>query len=156
MTQSTHRAANLSLGIDPRFEDAEIDRVLEYGYQARYTNLVLSLLYPDRDWKDAVFHEDHIFPKSEFQVRRLKKRGYDESKVQSYIANYNVVPNLQLLTESENLSKNATPFDEWIQTRDPAFRKRHLIPSLPTYGFDSFAEFLKARRALIKSALQGL
>jgi hypothetical protein len=72
---------------------------------------VLSLLYPDRDWKDAVFHEDHIFPQSEFQVRVLKKRGYDEAKVESYIARYNVLPNLQLLTESENLSKNATPFE---------------------------------------------
>ena len=101
-------ALNKSLGIDLRFDDAEIDRILGYGYQGRYTNLVLSLLYPDRDWKDAVFHEDHIFPKSEFQVRRLKKRGYDDSRVQSYIANYNFVPNLQLLTDSENLSKNVT------------------------------------------------
>ena len=103
---------------------------LAYGYQGRYTNLVLSLLYPDRDWKDAVFHEDHVFPQSEFQVRLLKKRGYDEVRVQSYIAKYNTLANLELLTESENLSKNATPFDQWIQTRDVDFRKRHLIPDL--------------------------
>jgi hypothetical protein len=51
-----------SLEIEPSLNDAEIDRILGYGYQGRYTNLVLSLLYPDRDWKDAVFHEDHIFP----------------------------------------------------------------------------------------------
>jgi len=62
-----------SLGIEQKLDEAEIDRILEYGYQGRYTNLVLSLLYPDRDWKDAVFHEDHIFPKSEFQLRALKK-----------------------------------------------------------------------------------
>jgi hypothetical protein len=117
---------------------------------------VLSLLYPDRDWKDAVFHEDHIFPQSEFQVRVLKKRGYDEAKVESYIARYNVLPNLQLLTESENLSKNATPFERWIQTRDAAFQKRHLIPNLPTYSFDSFEEFSKQRTALIVAALQSL
>jgi len=119
-----------SLGIEPRLNDAEIDRILGYGYQGRYTNLVLSLLYPDRDWKDAVFHKDHIFPKSEFQVRLLKKRGYDDARVQSYIAKYNVLTNLQLLTDAENLSKNATPFDEWIKTRDAAFRKRHLIAVL--------------------------
>jgi hypothetical protein len=143
-----------SLAIEPRFNGAEIDRILGFGYQGRYTYLVLSLLYPDRDWKDAVFHEDHIFPQSEFQLRALKNRGYDELKVQSYVSQYNVLPNLQLLTDSENLSKNATPFDEWIRTRDVTFRKRHLIPELPSYRFDSFEEFVRARTALIVAALK--
>jgi hypothetical protein len=129
---------------------------MEYAYQGRYTNLVLSLLYPDRDWKDAVFHEDHIFPKSEFHVGPLKKRGYDEAKVQSYVSKYNVLPNLQLLTDSENLSKNATPFDDWIQTRDVTFRGRHLIPELPAYGFDSFEQFWDSRANLIRGALKKL
>jgi hypothetical protein len=145
-----------SLGIEPRLTDGEIERVLGYGYQGRYTNLVLSLLYPDRDWKDAVFHEDHIFPQSEFRVRALKKRGYDDAKVNSYVAKHNVLPNLELLTESENLSKNATPFEHWIRTRDPAFRSRHLIPTLPTYGLDSFEKFVEQRAALIGAALKAL
>ncbi len=145
-----------SLDIEPRLNDAEIDRILGYAYQGRYTNLVLSLLYPDRDWKDAVFHEDHIFPQSEFQARLLKKRGYNEAKVQSCIAKYNFLPNLQLLTDSENLSKNATPFDDWIKTRDAAFYKRHLIPELASYRFDAFEEFYEKRRNRILKALQGL
>jgi len=82
-----------SLGIEPRLNDAEISQILQYGYQGRYTNLVLSLLYPDRDWKDAVFHEDHIFPQSEFQVRPLRKRGYNDGKIQSYQSKYNVLAN---------------------------------------------------------------
>jgi hypothetical protein len=143
-----------SLGIEPRLNDAEISQILQYGYQGRYTNLVLSLLYPDRDWKDAVFHEDHIFPQSEFQVRSLRKRGYDDTKIQSYQSKYNVLANLQLLTDSENLSKNATPFERWIQTRDPDFRKRHLIPSLPAYDFDAFEEFWKERAAQIVTMLK--
>ena len=145
-----------SLGIKPHLNDAEIDRIIGYGYQGRYTNLVLSLLYPDRDWKDAVFHEDHIFPQSEFQVRKLRKRGYDEQKVQSYLSRFNTLCNLQLLTESENLSKNATPFEEWLQSRDAAFRARHLIPELPTYDFDHFEEFAKARTDLILAAMKRL
>ena len=145
-----------SLGIEPRLNDAEIDRILEYGYQGRYTNLVLSLLYPDRDWKDAVFHEDHIFPKSEFQIRVLKRRSYDEAKIQAYMSNFNILTNLQLLTDSENLSKNATPFDQWIQTRDATFCKRHLIPDLTNLSFDYFDEFSKARRILIVESLKAL
>jgi hypothetical protein len=117
---------------------------------------VLSLLYPDRDWKDAVFHEDHIFPQTEFQVRRLKQRGYADKTVELYLSNFNVLSNLQLLTDSENLSKNATPFDEWIRTRDPQFRKRHVIPDLSSYGFDSFEQFSEKRAALIRKALKAL
>lgn len=117
---------------------------------------MLSLLYPDRDWKDAVFHEDHIFPQSEFNVRGLRKRKYDEKKIERYLAHYNTLCNLQLLTDSENLSKNATPFDDWLRTRDAAFRKRHLIPGLPSYGFDSFEDFAKARTDLIVAALKAL
>ena len=142
-----------SLGIEPRLNEAEIDRILGYGYQGRYTNLVSSLLTLDRDWKDAVFHEDHIFPQSEFQVRLLKKRGYDETRVQSYMAKYNTLANLELLTDSENLSKNATPFEEWIQSRDSAFHKRHLIPDVPSYEFNHFEEFFNGRTTLIKDAL---
>jgi len=151
-------AGNLyaSLGIEPKLSGAEIDRIQGYQYQGRYTNLVLSLLYPDRDWKNAVFHEDHIFPQAEFQVRALKKRGYDEARVQSYLSKYNGLPNLQLITDSENLSKNATPFKEWIDTRHAGFRTRHLIPDLPSYGFDSFEEFFKARGDLIATALKNL
>lgn len=145
-----------SLGIEPRLNDEEVDRILGYGYQGRYTNLVLSLLYPDRDWKDAVFHEDHIFPQSVFQLRTLRKRGYSDTKIQAYMARYNILSNLQLLTDSENLSKNATPFDEWLRTRDAAFRTRHRIPVLTNYGFDFFEEFSTARAALIVNALKGL
>jgi len=145
-----------SLGIEPSLNDAEIDEKLGYGYQGRYTNLVLSLLYPDRDWKDAVFHEDHIFPQSEFQVRALKKRGYDEAKIQTYLSRCNTLCNLQLLRQSENLSKNATPFDEWIQTRDSDFRKRHLIPDMDNCDFDHFGAFAASRTALIVCTLKGL
>ena len=142
-----------SLEIEPRLNDTEIERMLGYAYQGRYTNLVLSLLYPDRDWKNAVFHEDHIFPQSEFSIRELRKRKYDEEKFNAYRDRYNTICNLQLLTESENLSKNATPFDVWFPTRDPAFRKQHLIPDLPDLSFDSFDAFSKARTDLIVAAL---
>ena len=145
-----------SLGIEPQLNDDEIDSILGYGYQGRYTYLILSLLYPDRDWKDAVFHEDHIYPQSEFQLRSLKKRGYNEVIIKNYMSKYNTIINLQLLTDSENISKNAAPFEEWIQTRDSSFRKLHLIPDIKNYSMDSFEEFLNARTALIKKKLKSL
>jgi hypothetical protein len=61
-----------------------------------------------------------------------------------------------LLTDSENLSKNATPFEEWIKTRDASFRARHLIPEMTTYGLDAFEDFYEKRRSQISKALQDL
>lgn len=144
------------LEIEPRFSDAEIEHVLGYQYRQRYTHLVLSLLYPDRDWKASVVHQDHIFPASEFSDRLLKKRGYDARRIERYQSRYNTLVNLELLTKKENLAKNAEPFDTWITTRDAAFKKRHSIPELPSYAFDAFDDFYDARRALIVAALKSL
>lgn len=145
-----------SLEIEPSLNDAEIEQILKYQYQGRYTFLVLSLLYPNRDWKDAIFHEDHIFPQSEFKGGSLKKRGYSDTKIVEYTSSFNTLQNLQLLTASENLSKNATPFDDWLKTRDIAFRSRHVIPDIQNYGFDYFQDFSKARTDLIVAALKSL
>ena len=98
--------------------------------------------------KMLFFHEDHIFPQCEFKIPSLKRRGYDESKIQQYMSSFNTLQNLQLLTDSENTSKNATPFDKWLRTRDSEFCSRHLIPDLPDYTFDYFEEFSNARREL--------
>lgn len=140
-----------ALSIDYPVTDDELDGYLRNAYQGKYTFLILSLLYPDRDWKGAKFHEDHIFPKTEFEVRKLKKRGYDEDRVQRYGALVNLIPNLELLTDSENLAKNSTPFHTWIETRDRDFRGRHLIPT--GVQFDEFEDFCLERKALLKTKL---
>ena len=67
-----------------------------------------------------------------------------------------IVPGRGGLAESENLSKNATPFEEWIKARDATFRRRHLIPEMAAYVFDAFDESYEKRRSDTVSALQAL
>lgn len=145
---------NRVLGIEDKFSDTEISEMLNYKYQTRYSFLILSLLYPNRDWKDTIFHEDHIFPKSSFHLRILKKRGYSEEKIEYYLKHYNTILNLQLLTDSENLGKNATPFDEWIKTRDEGFKSRHLIPEMEDYDLDYFQDFIEQRKTKLTEVFQ--
>ena len=145
-----------SLEIAPSLNDLEIERIVGFKYQGRYTNLALSLLYPDFDWKSAVFHEDHIYPKSEFTPSNLRKRGYDDAIIREYMDNYNSLSNLQLLTETENMNKNAQSFDEWLSSRDSEYRSRHLIPNLSNYDFDCFLDFVRARRELQIETLKDL
>ena len=116
--------------------------------------LILSLLYPDRDWKGKKFHEDHIFPKSEFTVAKLKLRGYDTDKIIDYQKHFNTIANLQLLTDSENLEKSAEDFETWFATRDANFKDRNIIPTISTYNFDNFLEFIAERKKILKLKLE--
>ena len=132
--------------IESSFNPMEIDSMLQTNYSTRYSYLILSLLYPGRDWKDKTFHEDHIFPQTEFQRKKLKARGYDDEKISKYLSCYNTICNLELLDESENKTKNAKPFDEWISERDDNFKQRHHIPIMNDYSFDNFLEFIELRK----------
>jgi len=147
---------NKTLGISDTFTDEEIENLMGFNYKGKYTYLALSLLYPNRDWKGMVFHEDHIYPKSEFTIAKLKKRGYSDDQAKEYLAYFNTVLNLQLITDTENLEKNAKPFEEWIKTRDDAFKARHHIPECEHYDFDHFMDFINKRREMLKACFQAL
>lgn len=140
---------NEKLSVNPVLNEVEINNYLQYTYGTKYSYLLLSLLYPDRDWLDKRYAEDHIYPQTEFTRAKLSKRRYSEEKIQQYLDNYNTIVNLELLEENENKSKNATPFDEWISTRDNNFKKRHLIPEILKYDFDHFLDFIEERKKLL-------
>jgi uncharacterized protein with ParB-like and HNH nuclease domain len=144
------------LNIEPAFSSTELDNIMNFQYKTKYSYLVLSLLYPGRDWKDCVFHEDHIFPQTEFQTKKLKARGFDQQRIAEYQKHYNTILNLELLVDSENLEKSSTDFSEWIKTRDENFKDRHTIPRLESYSFDDFPRFIEERRKLIIAKLQNL
>ena len=145
---------NKQLGIEPSFSDEEIDDLLNTKYGTKHSYLILSLLYPSRDWKDKKFSEDHIFPKSEFTKAKLIKRGYSADKIDNYLKYFNTIYNLELLDDSKNKSKNATPFDEWIKSRDNNFKERHFIPQMDSFDFDYFNEFVTNRKKMLVKELQ--
>lgn len=151
-----YEAINKRLNIEPSFSDTEIENLLSTQYGSKYSYLILSILYPDRDWKDSTYHEDHIFPKSEFLTRSLSARGYGADDIAQYQKHFNTIANLQLLTDKENLEKNAAAFDGWLKTRDVNFKNRHSIPELPNYGFDNFLEFIEKRRNHIREKLKSI
>jgi hypothetical protein len=151
-----YEAINKKLNIEATFSDTEIENLLKTNYGTKYSYLILALLYPDRDWKDNTYHEDHIFPQSQFTARSLTKIGYDANKTQEYLTHYNTIANLQLLTDSENLEKNANPFDGWLPTRDANFKLRHSIPTLEDYKLDNFMAFIQKRRGIIEIKLKAI
>lgn len=144
------------LRVELSFNDSEIDDLLRNGYATKYSYLILSLLYPGRDWKDRKFNEDHIFPQAKFQLRALKARGYDDERIRLYRENFNTICNLELLDDSENKSKSDKPFDKWLSSRDDNFKERHFIPKMDNYDFDHFLEFVEERKKLLVSHLKSI
>ena len=149
-------AINAALGIDGAFTDTEINNLLETQYASKYSYLILSLLYPSRDWRDRKFEEDHVFPKSQFSPARLAQRGYSTDLISSYRQSFNTVVNLELLDGIENREKGAMEFDAWFQARDLNFKERHAIPEMDVYSFDSFLEFVAKRRLTLFDTLKNL
>jgi hypothetical protein len=73
------------------------------------------------------------------------------------IALKNRIGNLQLLTDHENTQKSAKEFKHWVRTRNPKFRRKHLIPtSRSLYSLRRFESFLIKRENLIRSRLKRL
>lgn len=140
-------------GLRTDFTTEEIDNWLSYKYSTRYSFLILSLLYPDRDWKDRRFQEDHIFPASSIQRKELKKLGYDDDRIERYLNLRDTICNLELLSDSENNEKRAKPFDQWVSERDDNFKSRHHIPQMESYSMDDFEDFIEARRQLLRDCL---
>ena len=153
-TRFPYEEINQKLHLETSFNDSELENLLQTNYGTRYSYLILSLLYPGRDWKDRKFNEDHIFPQSEFQRKKLKARGYSDEKINQYLSCYNTIGNLELLEETENKSKNASSFEDWLKNRDSNFMDRHLIPQMKDYSFDNFLEFIEQRKALILTKLK--
>lgn len=144
---------NNELGIKDKLSFEEIEELFSIPYQGKYTFLFLSLMYPNMDWKGQKLHEDHIFPKSDFDPGKLRKRNYDDNKINEYRSFYNTVLNIQLLTDSENLTKSSAFFDQWIDSVDGNFKKRHLIPDMVNYKMDNFLDFIAKRKELFRSIL---
>lgn len=147
-------ALNKRLSIEPSFNETEIDNLLAVNYSTKYSYLILSLLYPDRDWKGKKFEEDHIFPKSEFTTPKLKLRGYNLERIVEYQKYFNCVSNLELLTDTENREKSSEAFDTWFASRDKNFKDRHFIPTISNYSFDNFLEFYQERKQILKEKLK--
>ena len=142
-----------------KFDEEEIEDLLTVKYGGRYTFLVLSLLYPNLDYRNQ-FHQDHIHPKSFFKsIRKLTSKGILRENQDFYVNNHNYLANLQLLEGIPNQEKSDIEFQKWLNItyKDKGvrsdFMRKNYIPVDMDLSFGNFEEFFEARRDLIKQKL---
>lgn len=134
--------------------DEFIEEILLTQMENKYTFSILSLLYPNLDYKNNNFHKDHIHPISSFKLLSSldkEKYGWDV---------YNSIYNLQMLDANENMSKNKLDLKQWVEkeTNDrsrEAFLKMHIIPDVGL-GLENFEEYLQTRKEILVDKIQTL
>lgn len=136
-------------------DDESIVNLLFTTYEDRYAFPILALLYPHLDYKNNDFNKDHIFPKSQFSSKNLKKHGIDLTQefANFYTDNwcYNGIVNLQMLDSNENKSKSDKTFEEWAMTNNINYEKQ-ILPKIT--DFKRFVEFVDERSTMLKAKLE--
>lgn len=127
--------------------DDFIEDLLYSQKDSRYSFPILAMLYPDLDYRNNNFHQDHLHPASAYNDLEEK----DKEKYGWQV--YNSILNLQMLDANENESKNAKPLEKWVseQTRNKDIRKfmeDHLIPDTDL-SLSNFSDFIEKRKAML-------
>ncbi len=127
--------------------DDFIEDLLYSQKDSRYSFPILAMLYPDLDYRNNNFHQDHLHPASAYNDLEEK----DKEKYGWQV--YNSILNLQMLDANENESKNAKPLDKWVseQTRNKdmqKFMEDHLIPDTDL-SLSNFSDFVEKRKTIL-------
>ena len=126
------------IGRSLRFEEEELDDLLDRKYGDGAAFSVLALLYPHVDFANH-FHVDHIFPKSLFTTKRLRDAGLDPGDIPICQDYKDCIANLQLLPGPENIEKGNKMPREWIDEQPHEIAYVDEIPQKMT-GFLTFYE----------------
>jgi uncharacterized protein with ParB-like and HNH nuclease domain len=151
-----YKGTNKSLS----FDEETINNLMNTQYGNAFAFMLLSLIYPLNH--HYVFHQDHIHPKKFFSDKELLKMGITDESVKAIFKNsYNTIGNLQLIQETENLEKNATPFKIWVEAKYLGadltnYKNLHHIPLENDLQMTNFVDFFNKRRETIKRKLMDL
>lgn len=112
-----------------------------------YAFALLSLIYSNLDYRNT-FHKDHMHP-----YLLCAEAGLDWNV-------YDTILNLQMLDANENMSKNAQPLKDWVESETTddnreEFCKAHLIPNVDL-GLDNFDEFISKRREMLHERIRSI
>ena len=138
------------------FEEEELEDLVESKDR---TFALLSVLYPFVDTQNNKFHIDHVFPKSRFSSRRLRRAGVPAEDIEEYQDRVDRLPNLQLLAGDLNQSKSDVLPGRWIATFESRAAREYAenndLGDVPA-DITGFNVFYEARRARLLSRLRRL
>lgn len=129
-----------------------IEETLFTQMDNKYAFSILSLLYPNLDYKNNNFHKDHVHPSSTY------KRLSEENKEKYGWRTFNSINNLQMLDANENMSKNDLNLKEWVEketneNNKEQFLNLHIIPNVDL-TLDNYSEYHEKRKEILMEKLK--
>ena len=135
------------------------NNMLKEHYGSPNAYYILSLLYPQVDFKARRYQIDHVHPKSKFNVKHLQEIGIQSlEKIELWKdEKCHELPNLQLLAGEDNNNKKSRSLVEFLNDKPYQERTQFMKENLLTVGdkkllqlknFDSFFQW--RRKVLIK------
>ena len=143
-----------------QFDSEELEGILDLEYGKARTFSLLSLFFPFVDLQQQN-HIDHIFPKSGFRKKNLRKAGLSEEQIEACLDRRNRVANLQLLEGHANIEKQDRLPAEWLEQMfveaesRRVYCERHLLGDT-SVGWPGFLDFYDERREALRGKLQDL
>ncbi len=132
----------------PQGKNLELKREVfdDVSYEDGNDFFILSLLYPNFSLNPISSHNtphtDHIFSQD-----NLESANYKQALIHN-------IGNLQILTENENISKNKTEFEIWINGQSEAFLENSYIPrDKSLWKIENYEKFLESRRDIMYEKL---
>lgn len=123
------------------------------------TAFVLLTLLCEVDMLNNKYDIDHIFPYAKLTLDALRSTSVSSEKHDHYVAMRDGLPNLQLLEESGNRSKQDTLPSEWLAGLCPGKRQgyitKNLLGDVPE-GLAEFDVFYEARRKRLEEKIRVL
>lgn len=135
------------------FSKEDIDELFDETGYSREAFYVLSEIF-DMQYNTAI-HMDHLYPYSSFTAKNMKKWGFISKEQQEEVLWWaDSLANLQLLDQSSNVTKLATPFDEWVAGLNSSEKQKLLLPKMDDYGPQNFVKFCEARAVMMQDTLK--
>lgn len=134
--------------------DEFIEDLLYSQKDDQYSFSILSLLYPNMDYKNNNFHKDHIHPAAHYENLP------DGIKEEYEWWAYNSIYNLQMLDANENMAKQDKSLIEWVEENTlednkAVFLANHLIPNVDL-SLNNFGEYFEKRKEMLLDKMKNI
>lgn len=142
-----------------RYTSDEIDSMFDTYEINQYTFMILSLLYPNLNYGEIEFHQDHMHPHASFEENNIKDlilpngEVINEDMKEDWRRRRNTLANLQILEGRKNESKNAMSLADWLND-DKNKENAKYIPKGISYELSNFEEFMNKRQELMSNELK--
>lgn len=135
--------------------DEYIEELLLTQKDSRYSFPILAMLYPNLDYKNNSFHQDHMHPEASYEA--LPQAAKDNLGWKCY----NSILNLQMLDANENMSKQDISLQQWVDGQTQvgdrnSFLDNHIIPRDASLSLNNFEDFIKKRKAILTEKIKAL